>query len=70
MIVDNVGTTFPLSLRALGKGGRLLTLGNSGAPCFEIDNRFIFAKHLTIVGSTMSTLDDFAEVMKLIMKEN
>lgn len=68
VIVDNIGTTFPLSLRALGKGGRLLTVGNTGAPRFEIDNRFIFAKHLTIIGSTMSTLEDFAEVMNLIIE--
>lgn len=67
MIVDNVGTTFPLSLRALKKGGRLLTVGNSGAPRFEIDNRYIFAKHLSIIGSTMSTLADFAEVMDLVV---
>ncbi|HMV97814.1 MAG TPA: zinc-binding dehydrogenase, partial [Anaerolineales bacterium] len=50
-VVDNVGTTFPLSLRILRKGGRLLTVGNSGAPRFEIDNRYIFAKHLSIIGS-------------------
>jgi len=67
VIVDNVGTSFPLSLRALRKGGRLLTVGNSGAPRFEIDNRYIFAKHLSIIGSTMSTLADFAEVMELIV---
>ncbi len=67
VIVDNVGTTFPLSLRALRKGGRLLTVGNSGAPRFEIDNRFIFAKHLSIIGSTMSTLQDFTEVMDLVV---
>jgi NADPH:quinone reductase-like Zn-dependent oxidoreductase len=67
VVVDNVGTTFPLSLRALKKGGRLLTVGNSGAPKFEIDNRFIFAKHLSIIGSTMSTLEDFTEVMGLIV---
>ncbi len=66
-IVDNVGTTFPMSLRALRKGGRLLTVGNSGGPRFEIDNRYIFAKHLSIIGSTMSTLADFAEVMDLIV---
>lgn len=66
VVVDNVGTTFPLSLRALRKGGRLLTVGNSGAPRFEIDNRFIFAKHLSILGSTMSTLEDFNEVMSLV----
>ncbi len=67
VIVDNVGTTFPLSLRALRKGGRLLTVGNSGAPRFEIDNRYIFAKHLSIIGSSMSTLVDFAEVMELVV---
>jgi NADPH:quinone reductase-like Zn-dependent oxidoreductase len=67
VIVDNVGTTFPLSLRALRKGGRLLTVGNSAAPRFEIDNRFIFAKHLSIIGSTMSTIADFVEVMGLVV---
>ncbi len=67
VVVDNVGTTFPLSLRTLRKGGRLLTVGNSGGPRFEIDNRFIFAKHISIIGSTMSTLADFAEVMDLVV---
>jgi NADPH:quinone reductase-like Zn-dependent oxidoreductase len=67
VVVDNVGTTFPLSFRALRKGGRLLTVGNSGAPRFEIDNRYIFAKHLSIIGSTMSTLADFTEVMNLVV---
>lgn len=66
VVVDNVGTTFPLSLRSLKKGGRLLTVGNSGAPRFEIDNRFIFGKHLSILGSTMSTLAEFREVMDLV----
>ena len=63
VVVDNVGTTFPLSMRSLAKAGRLLTVGNSGGPKFEIDNRYIFAKHLSILGSTMSTRAEFAEVM-------
>jgi NADPH:quinone reductase-like Zn-dependent oxidoreductase len=67
VVIDNVGTTFLLSLRALRKGGRLLTVGNSGGPKFEIDNRYIFAKHLSIIGSTMSTLVGFKEVMDLIV---
>src|SRR5215211_553606 len=65
--VDNIGTTFMQSLRALRKGGRLLTVGNSGGPNFEIDNRYLFAKHLSIIGSTMSTLSEFKEVMDLIV---
>jgi NADPH:quinone reductase-like Zn-dependent oxidoreductase len=67
VVVDNVGTTFMQSLRALRKGGRLLTVGNSGGPKFEIDNRYLFAKHLSIIGSTMSTLGEFREVMDLIV---
>lgn len=67
VVVDNVGTTFMQSLRTLRKGGRLLTVGNSAGPSFEIDNRYLFAKHLSIIGSTMSTLDDFKEVMDLIV---
>jgi NADPH:quinone reductase-like Zn-dependent oxidoreductase len=67
VIVDNVGTTFPLSFRAAAKGGRILTVGNSGGAKFEIDNRFIFGKHLSILGSSMGTRQDFAEVMEHIL---
>jgi NADPH:quinone reductase-like Zn-dependent oxidoreductase len=66
VVVDNVGTTFPLSFRAAAKGGRILTVGNSGGAKFEIDNRLIFGKHLSILGSSMGTRTDFARVMKLV----
>jgi NADPH:quinone reductase-like Zn-dependent oxidoreductase len=66
-VVDNVGVTFMQSLRTLRKGGRLLTVGNSAGPKFEIDNRYMFAKHLSIIGSTMSTLEEFREVMDLVV---
>lgn len=66
VVVDNVGTTFPRSFRALRKGGRLLTVGNTAGAKFEIDNRFIFGKHLTVIGSTMGTIADFIEVMDLV----
>ena len=66
VVVDNVGTTFLSSFRAAAKGGRILTVGNSGGPKFEIDNRFIFGKHLSVLGSTMGTRSDFATVMGLV----
>lgn len=66
VVVDNVGTTFPLSFRAARKGGRILTVGNTGGPVFEIDNRFIFSKHLSLIGSTMGTRHDFMQVMQLV----
>ena len=66
VVVDNVGTTFPLSFRSVCKGGRILTVGNTGGPQFEIDNRYIFSKNLSIIGSTMGTRADFATVMDLV----
>ena len=66
VVVDNVGTTFPLSFRAARKGGRILTVGNTGGPKFQIDNRYIFGKHLSVVGSTMSPQKDFRDVMRLV----
>ncbi len=66
VVVDNVGTTFPMSFRAARKGGRILTVGNTGGAKFEIDNRYVFSKHLSIIGSSMGTLEDFATVMDLV----
>ena len=67
VVVDNVGTTFLSSLRTLRKGGRLLTVGNTGGPQIDIDNRYIFGRHLSLIGSTMSTLGEFKTVMDLVV---
>ena len=65
--VDNVGAaTYKQSLRALKRGGRLLTVGNTSGPKFEIDNRLLFGKHLSIIGSTMGTIRDYEQVMGLL----
>jgi NADPH:quinone reductase-like Zn-dependent oxidoreductase len=67
VVVDNVGApTLMTSLRAARKGGRILTVGNTGGPRFELDNRYLFGKHLSLIGSTMSTRAEFATVMGLI----
>lgn len=69
VVVDNVGAaTMPRSLRAAGRGGRILTVGNSSGPNLEIDNRLVFGKHLSILGSTMGTHADFAAVMSLVFE--
>ena len=49
-----------------GKNGRLLTVGNTSGPKFEFDNRLMFGKHLSIIGSTMGTSTDYATVMNMI----
>jgi NADPH:quinone reductase-like Zn-dependent oxidoreductase len=70
VVVDNVGAaTFMTSLRAARKGGRILTVGNTSGPRFEFDNRYMFSKHLSLIGSTMSTLGEFATVMGLVFAD-
>lgn len=67
VVVDNVGAaTFQSSLKTLKRGGRLLTVGNSSDPVLEIDNRYIFGKHLHILGSTMGPRQDYRRVMELV----
>jgi NADPH:quinone reductase-like Zn-dependent oxidoreductase len=66
VVVDNVGTTYPLSFRAARKGGRILTVGNTGGPKFEIDNRYILANTCPYWGSTMGTMADFSKVMEMV----
>ena len=56
-----VSTAVRADLQVLG-----VDLLDRGAPKFEIDNRFIFAKHLSILGSTMSTISEFRTVMDLV----
>lgn len=69
VVVDNVGAaTYQSSLRALRKGGRLLTVGNSSGPEFAFDNRYMFGKHLSIIGSTMGPHRDFQKVMGLLFE--
>ncbi|MCA9982084.1 MAG: zinc-binding dehydrogenase, partial [Anaerolineales bacterium] len=67
IVVDNVGAaTYPDSLRALGRGGRLLTVGNTSGPTVQIDNRLLFGKHLSLIGSTMATRQDFLTAMEMV----
>jgi len=69
VVVDNVGeATFAHSLRALARGGRLLTVGNTSGPQVALDNRFMFGKHLSIIGSMMGPHQDYVTVMNLLFK--
>lgn len=67
VVVDNVGAaSYYHSLRALKKGGRLLTVGNTSGPKFEFDNRLMFGKHLTIIGTTMGPHRDYVAAMEMV----
>jgi NADPH:quinone reductase-like Zn-dependent oxidoreductase len=67
VVVDNVGqATLFGSIRALRKGGRILIVGNTSGPKFELDIRYIFSKQISLIGSTMAPRADFEAVMNRV----
>jgi NADPH:quinone reductase-like Zn-dependent oxidoreductase len=58
------GDTFERSLRALAKGGRLVTCGATSGAEVTINLRLVFFKLLSILGSTMGSLAELHEIMK------
>lgn len=67
VVVDNVGqATMFGSIRAVRKGGRILIVGNTSGPKFELDIRYLFSKQISLVGSTMAPHADFVQVMNLV----
>ncbi|MFI5399413.1 MAG: zinc-binding dehydrogenase, partial [Candidatus Binatia bacterium] len=63
VVVDSVGAaTWETSLRALARGGRLVTCGGTSGPMVQMDIRRLFWHQYTILGSTMGNHAEFAEV--------
>ena len=66
-MVDNVGqATLMDSIRAVRIGGRILIVGNTSGPMAQIDIRYLFSKHISLIGSTMGPHQDYVKVMSLI----
>lgn len=66
VIVDNVGQkTLNESLKLVKFGGRIVIVGNTSGPHFNLDIRYLFAKQISLIGSTMGNLYDYNQVMNL-----
>ncbi|MBN1965840.1 MAG: zinc-binding dehydrogenase [Anaerolineae bacterium] len=69
VVVDNVGqATLFGSIRSVKRGGRILIVGNTSGPKFELDIRYLFGKHISLIGSTMAPRADFVTVMQLVFE--
>ncbi len=67
VVVDNVGqATWLQSIRALARGGRLVTVGNTGGWEAVTDVRYVWAKQISIIGSTMGSHQDYRDVMQWV----
>jgi NADPH:quinone reductase-like Zn-dependent oxidoreductase len=66
VVIDSVGApTWPRSLKALRPGGRLVTCGATGGHEAAVDLRRLFWFQWSLLGSTMGTSAEFAEVVEL-----
>jgi NADPH:quinone reductase-like Zn-dependent oxidoreductase len=66
VVVDSVGErTWPQSLRALRRGGRLVVCGATTGPMVDIDLRRLFWHQWTIMGSTMGSRREYREIVRL-----
>jgi NADPH:quinone reductase-like Zn-dependent oxidoreductase len=69
IVVDNVGSkTIPKSLRSVARGGRIVTVGNTKGYELSFDNRLLFTKQVSLIGSTMGSRQDFIEAMEFIFQ--
>jgi NADPH:quinone reductase-like Zn-dependent oxidoreductase len=66
VVVDSVGErTWASSLRALRRGGRLVICGATTGPSVSFDQRRLFWHQWSILGSTMGSRREYAEIVRL-----
>jgi NADPH:quinone reductase-like Zn-dependent oxidoreductase len=69
VIIETVGeTTWERSIRALSKGGKLITCGATSGPIAATDIRYVFRREQTIQGINGWTHDDLLHVTSLAFK--
>ncbi|MFN2587818.1 MAG: alcohol dehydrogenase catalytic domain-containing protein [Actinomycetota bacterium] len=67
LAVDSAaGPSLDGALRALRKGGRLVIAGATAGPNPELDVRRLFWNQLSVIGSTMGSVRDVSDMLRLV----
>ncbi len=67
VVVEHVGqAVFSQCIKALKRGGRLVTCGTTTGGQIEFDIQALFAKHLTVYGSFMGSMSETVELLPII----
>ncbi len=67
VVIEHVGhDSWDRSVRALAKGGRLVTCGATSGPMVGLDLRLLFFKSLSLLGSTMGGRGELDEAMRFV----
>lgn len=71
IVIDNVGAkTFTKSLRAVTRGGVIVTVGNTSGHEIMFDNRLLFTKQVSVIGSTMGSAQDLIDALHFMWRHN
>jgi len=67
VVVESVGpATWEQSMRALKNGGRLVVCGGTSGPKVELNLPRLFFKQFEIIGSSMGSYEEFAQLTELV----
>ena len=67
VVIESAGeATWDESLRALGRGGRLVTCGGTTGPKVGVDLRRLFWYQWSIMGATMGNLAEYREIVRVL----
>jgi NADPH:quinone reductase-like Zn-dependent oxidoreductase len=67
VVIDNVGTvTFERSLRALARGGRLVTNGSTSGRTAELHLPTLFWRQVEVIGASMNDHREFRDAVELV----
>ena len=66
VVIDSVGSTWPDSLRAIRKGGRVVAFGATGGTEATLQVRPFYLQWLSLLGTTMGSPNDFAAMLRMV----
>ncbi|HEX2196891.1 MAG TPA: zinc-binding dehydrogenase [Actinomycetota bacterium] len=67
LVADSAGgASLEASLRSLRKGGRVVIAGATAGATAEVDVRRIFWNQLSVIGSTMGSVADVSDMLRLV----
>jgi len=70
VVIEHVGTaTWPKSVASLTPNGRLVTCGATTGYDAQVDLRFLFSRHLSLLGSFMGAMGELHRVLQFVFRK-
>jgi NADPH:quinone reductase-like Zn-dependent oxidoreductase len=67
VVFEHVGpAVFEQCIRALAKGGRLVTCGATSGPTVTVDLRYFYSRQLALIGSMMGRTSELLTIVRLV----